>query len=67
MVPVVPNGVGHPERKETPDMCQADVTFYLLDTKSQAGMTQEGTNPTCNFREGGKTLTKQLMPLVRNI
>ena len=43
------------------------MTFYLFDTESQAGMTLEATNPTSNFREGDKTLTKQLMPLVRNV
>ena len=42
--------------------CQADVTFYLLDTKSQVGMTQKGNKSDfANFREGDKTLTKQLM------
>ena len=44
--------------------CQANMTFYLVDTKLQAGMTLKGTNPnSSDFRQGDKTLiTKQLMP-----
>ena len=48
----------------TPCICQANVTFYLVDTKLQVGMTLKGTNPnSSDFRQGDKTLiTKQLMP-----
>ena len=46
------------------DLCQANVTFYHFDTKSQVGMTLKGTNPlSSDFRKGDKTLiNKQLMP-----